>query len=413
MKKLTLGVFGANRGNDIFESIMYNDVEIVAICDKDRKLLEKAREKIKDIALYEDFDEFINHGFDAVYIANYFSEHAPYTVKALKKNIHVICECIPAATMVECVELVRAAEQSNAIYMVAENYPYMVFNQEMQRVYKGGTLGKILFGEGEYNHPVSIDNKGFISRYYDSAKHWRNFLPATYYLTHSLGPLMMATHSNPVRVTAMPVYSPKPENAISASYVGDNAAIMTVLNDDNSVFRITGCSLFGARENSYRLACEKGQIENVRGSGNKIMLTYNEWDIPKGKKASNYYTPHFSAEDEEIAGRTGHSGGDYFMFRDFFNCIRNNTAPYLDVYVAVTMSAVGILAHRSLMQFGVPYDIPDFHKEEDRKKYENDKDTPFWGSDGSAPTIPCCSHPDYKPTAEMIERFEKVSKTDW
>ncbi len=32
--------------------------------------------------------------------------------------------------------------------MLAENYPFMLFNQEMKRVYNGGTLGKAVFAEG-------------------------------------------------------------------------------------------------------------------------------------------------------------------------------------------------------------------------------------------------------------------------
>lgn len=57
--------------------------------------------------------------------------------------------------MAEGVELVRAFEKSNSIYMLAENYPQMIFNREMKRVCDTGTLGKILYAEGEYNHPVS------------------------------------------------------------------------------------------------------------------------------------------------------------------------------------------------------------------------------------------------------------------
>jgi len=51
--------------------------------------------------------------------------------------------------MGDAVALVRAAEKSDAIYMLAENYPYMKFNQEMRRVYQNGDLGKVLFAEGE------------------------------------------------------------------------------------------------------------------------------------------------------------------------------------------------------------------------------------------------------------------------
>lgn len=413
MSNIKLGIFGLNRGSDNFESILYNDAEIVAVCDKDQRLLQRAKDKLGDVALYTDFDAMLEHGLDAVYLANYFPEHAPYAIRALKKNIHVISECTAAGTLAECVALVRAAEESSAIYMLGENYPFMVFNQEMQRVYQGGTLGKVLFAEGEYNHPVNPDDVGFIGRYYDSENHWRNLLPATYYITHSLGPLMMATHSNPVRVTALPIYFPKDDRYASANLTAENTAIVTTLNDDNSVFRVTGCAHMGFHENSYRLACENGQIENIRGRDDMIMLNYNDWSIPENMEHSNFYKSTYDPNLAEIAMKAGHGGSDFFMFREFFGCIRENRKPYLDVYVATTMSAVAILGHRSLMQFGVPYDIPDFHKEEDRAKYENDCDTPFYGSDGSAPTIPCTAHPEYKPSAKMLERFRNAMHKEW
>ena len=58
------------------------------------------------------------------------------------------------------------------------------------------------------------------------------------------------------------------------------------------------------------------------------------------------------------------------------------------------MASVAILSHRSILNGGAPYDIPDFRKEEDRVKYENDHETPFWGPNGEAPTVRAGSLPD-------------------
>ena len=122
--------------------------------------------------------------------------------------------------MAEGVALVRAAEKSKAFYMLCENYPYMDFNIEMRRIYKGGTIGKVLFGEGEYNHPGNVYSQESARELFDSMKHWRRFLPATYYITHSLAPLMLATDSKPMRVTALPVFDPRPEDCTSAPQIG-------------------------------------------------------------------------------------------------------------------------------------------------------------------------------------------------
>ena len=58
----------------------------------------------------------------------------------------------------------------------------------------------------------------------------------------------------------------------------------------------------------------------------------------------------------------------------------------------------------------MPYDIPDFHLEEERVKYENDYLSPFYGKDGSEPTLPCCSHPDYAPTEKQQELNDRLLK---
>jgi predicted dehydrogenase len=284
----------------------------------------------------------------------------------------------------------------------------MIFNQEMRRVYQGGTLGKILYAEGEYNHPGKGDK--IPSPYSPFVNHWRLTLPRTYYLTHSLAPLMLATGSKPVRVSAMPIYfPPKSQERPNANMVADRASVITCLNDDNSVFRVFGNASFGAHGNSYRLCCEKGQIENVRGMGNRIMLRYNPWQVPEGHAGNNCYEPELSDDpDADWIYKAGHGGGDFFVIRKFLNCIRENEKPEMDEYFATRMASVGILAHRSQLEGGKPYDIPDFSKEEDCLKWENDTLSPFYYSDGREPTMPCCSHPEYSPSQAQIDAYEKA-----
>lgn len=408
MKTVKIGIFGLGRGSSFYNNILLNNGEIVAVCDRQEEKLAEARTLLgKDLAVYTDFDAFLNHeGMEAVFLCNFFHEHAPYAIRALEKNIHVLSECTSNGTMAEGVELVRAAEKSKALYMLSENYPFMIFNREMRRVYRGGTLGKLLFAEGEYNHPLNPMNNEEIKKLRPYAKHWRNNLPRTYYVTHSLAPLMYITGASPVRVTAMPAYAPMNEGVLKGIELGDQAAIITCLNDDESVFRVTGCAAFGAHENSYRICGVKGQIENVRGE-NRVMLRYNKWDVPEGGVASSTYMPEWNDKDSKLIEKAGHGGGDFFVIREFFDCIRENRKPEFDVYFATTMASVGILSHRSLLERGVPYDIPDFRKEEDRKKYANDRITPFWGTDGSAPTIYPSSHPETLPTQEEMERFDR------
>jgi len=406
MKKIKIGIFGLGRGTSFFKSAMLNDGEIVAFCDKDAALMEREAKNLPDTpVMYTNFDEFIEHDMDAVVLCNYFTEHAPYAVKALERNIHVLCECISNGTMAEGVELVRAAEKSSAYFMLAENYPFMIFNQEIKRVYDEGTLGKAIYAEGEYNHPFNGDDKEAHLRWHPYPQHWRNYLTRTYYITHSLAPLMYVTGATPVRVTAMPSFEPFNEFEHISSMVGDRVAIITCLNDDNSVFKVTGCAALGAASNSYRVCGTKGQIENMRGTDNRIMLRYNGWDVPEGKEKENEYKAEWQAEsDGAMAAQAGHGGADFFVMKEFLSCIREGRKPVFDEYFSTTCSSVGILGHRSMLEKGVPYDIPDFHREEDRVKYENDRLTPFYVN-GEAPTLPCCSVPDFKPDPVKYQNY--------
>lgn len=417
MKKIRVGIFGAGRGMDLAKNLMMLDCDIVAICDSYEERREKALKIVGNTAtVYEDFDSFIEHDMDAVVLANYFHEHVPYAIKCFEKGLHVFSECMSNGTMAEGVELIEAYEKSNSIYMLAENYPQMKFNLEMQRICKGGTLGKILYAEGEYNHPsdpYDIEFQKLCFHYYEKSlreKHWRCYLPTTYYITHSLGPVMRATGATPKKVTAFAAFAPAEGDVPVGKYVGDSAAIITTQNDDGSIFRVTGCARFGGHHNSYRICGTNGQIENLRGMGEQIMLRYNEWNKPEDKEEINLYEPSWNDKDEELIKDSGHGGSDYLTARMFVDCIREGKQPEhpFDIYSAVTMASVSILSHRSVLEGGKTYDIPDFKNKDCREIFRNDRLTPFFGSNGKEPNMPCCSHTDFKPEENQVKKFKEL-----
>lgn len=421
-KTIKIGIFGGYRGGNYYKNLMANNAEIVAVCDKNKEYTQKAKDALgAEVAIYSDFDHFIQHeGLEAVVLSNYFHEHAPYAIRALEMGIHVLSECTANGTMAEGVALVRAAEKSNAIYMLAENYPYMLFNQEMRRLYRSGALGNLIYAEGEYNHPLAPeDNLDYYISLCPSSMHWRYALPRTYYITHSLAPLMYITGAVPKRVTALSALdavAEEPENFQRG--VPERASIILTQNDDGSIFRVTGCSAFGHHESSYRICGKKGQAENLRDNSGSVLLSYNGWDTPESCPASRIYKPELTDKDKALIEKAGHGGGDFFVAREFLDCVREGRTPDFDVYFATTMASVAILAHRSTLEGGKPYDIPDLRKEEDRLLYENDTLSPFWGSDGTAPTIDVSVMPDYHTLTEagrarydaLIKKHREKSK---
>ena len=410
MEKIRIGLFGAGRGINLALNFMLQNCEIVALCDFNEKRLTAGAARIgPGAALYRDFDSFIEHDMDAVILANYFHEHTPYAIRCFEKGLHVFCECISNGTMAEGVELIRAFEKSSSIYMLAENYPQMLFNREIQRVCAGGTLGRLIYAEGEYNHPGDPWDGSFRKQYTYFEKHWRNHIPSTYYITHSLGPIMKATGATPRRVSAYTVYDPSDAAIPTAKMTADRCPCIVTQNDDGSIFRLTACGTFGGHHNAYRVCGTKGSIENLRDLSQRVLLHYNAWQLPEGAEEVSIYLPDWNDKDEELIKSSGHGGGDYITARMFLECIEEGRQPEhpFDIYSAVTMSSVAILAHRSVMEGNVPFDIPDFRTEEARAQYENDRLTPCWGTDGSAPNYPSCSHPDYHPTEEQLALYRK------
>ena len=418
MKNIRVAVVGVGgRGNAFYKNVLANNGEIVAACDVWEPFLEKAREKWGEhIATYKSFDEMLEkEELDLVVLSNYFHEHAPYAIKALEKNIHVISECTSNATMAQGVALVRAAEKSKAFYMLAENYPYMKHNQEIRKIYRNGNLGRVLFGEGEYNHPFNPHNLKELKALRPNSKHWRYNIPRTYYITHSLAPLVYITGSRPQKVTAFPIALDTPiqyDRGITYGVL-ERAAIVITQNNDGSVFRVTGTASFGGHECSTRVCGEKGQMENLRDGSHRVAIHYNSWDKPEELESNEIsYIPEWPEDERELIEQAGHGGGDFFVIREMFRAIRENKKPEFDEYFATTLASVGILGHRSMLEHGTTYEIPDFHKEEDRVKYENDTLTPFYGSDGSKPTIRPSNHSINFSPEEMAKYDEAMAEIE-
>lgn len=376
-KAKRIGFFGGSRGSYYVRGLAdIDNMEVAAICDKNQQLLDNLKKELPEgVKYFTDFDEFIEKGdMDAVVLCNYFNEHVPYAIKAMERGIAVLSETTAGGTMKECAELVRAAERTGAKYMLSENYPYMRGPQELKRLYEGGTFGKVLYAEGEYVHPMADSDRDGIA---PGERHWRKFLPATYYLTHSLAPLMYITGETPINVNARVIANPRTEEIAAGKIRGtDPAAIMLCETDKGAIFRITGCAGFGPHGNWYRLSCDKGGAEVSRYDEEQVRYAYNYWCAPENVEAYKMYKAEWPFNREK-ADSTGHGGSDYWVLYHFGEYLNNDTPPYFDVYKAVTMSAVGILGWRSCLKNGLLHKIPDFSREADRKLWENDDLTPF------------------------------------
>jgi len=398
---ITVGVVGVGRGMSFARQAKSAGMRLVALCDMWKEKLDRAGKEM-NVPTYTDYDEFLAIEMDAVILANYFHEHVPLAIRALKGGKHVMSETAACHTLEEGVALVRAVERSGRIYMFAENYPYMLHNQEMRRLYREGVIGDFLYGEGEYVHPMIARERNWLSPGID---HWRNWIPATYYCTHSIAPVMYITDTRPVRVNGFVVpYDFKDPTLTMTTHVGDTAGLIICRMDNGAYMK----SLHGGLRGHgvfVRIHGNKGLMENCRiGNRNMVRLQREPFDKNMGEPEEKVYLPDFPIHHEE-AVRAGHGGGDFFTTYHFAESIRRGEQPYLNVYRAVDMSIVGILAYKSALTGSVPLDVPDLRNESDRKRYEDDD----WSPDPSRkkPDQPLPSVLGHIEPSEAAVRFAK------
>ncbi len=411
-KKIRFGVFGLGRGSSLTGCIVHSGAEVVAICDYRPAAIAACKQNLpecKDAAAYEDFDAFIQHDMDAVLLCNYFCDHADYAIKAMRAGKHVLSETISNITLAEGVALCRAKEETGMTYALLENYPFFKENLEMKRVYEEGTLGEVVYAEGEYIHPMSKEEQNSLA---PGERHWRNWTPRTYYSTHALAPLMMMTGATPTRVSAMASFHPEVAKG-TALRTGDAAAVIMCQTDTNAVFRVIGWGGYAPHGNYYRLCCTRGGMETNHGTG-AMRLCYNHWCKPENvENTVTEYPPVWpDAELGKIADNSGHGGGDFMVIYDFIKHLENGTEPFWNVYRATTTASVAILAWRSVLNNNMTYDVPDFRREEDRKKYEFDTVSPYPDakySDRFKVDIPCSSQP-YAPREEDLATAHEMWK---
>ncbi len=409
MAKIKVGVFGAGRGMTMINFMRrYPEAELVAVCDKYEPYREKvqraAAESGAKVAYYTDFDKFFEHDMDAVVLANYANEHAPYAIRLLNSGRHVASEVLPTETMGQAVELVEAVERSGKVYAYAENYCYFPGTAEMKRRYRNGDIGEFTHGEGEYVHDCSGIWPDIT---YGERNHWRNNMFSTFYCTHSLGPVLNITGTRPVRVVGF-----ETPNAEYMANVGGRcgSSAMILLQMDNGA---TVKSLHGnlKREPSsiwYSIYGKKGMMETDRWDGGTGRLhVFIEGDPLTPNAVS--YRPRPRVVSSLAESISGHGGSDFYTMYYFLEKIlgRPDGEEAIDIYRALDMSIPGLLAYRSICNGNVPYDVPDFRDKAQRDKYRGDNwcTNPAVAGDNLAP---CCSFKSPEIPDEVYQSVRKM-----
>lgn len=367
-KRIRLGIWGLGRGMSFFQTCKFLNIDVVAGCDYNEHMRKNFLNANPGAFVTADADEFLAQDFDAVLLATFCVAHGRDVIKCLQANKHVLSEVTAFFSPAEGVRLVEEVEKRKLAYNLAENYPFSAENMFLARKWKEGAFGELMYAEYEYVHECRtlcytyIDGKPVQPG--NTVHNWRSWMNYHYYCTHSLGPAMLVTGTRPKRVVAFPGNRRLPGYIVEAPKGMGGVAPSLIEMDNGGIVR----NLMGATTNDshiQRLWGTLGSAEINTGKGLQLRL---------GGSGSS---PKFAVNPTwdnlgELASKTGHGGGDFWVLYYFARQIFFGTPGPFDVYGASDVTLPGILALRSALDNGKPQTVPDFRKKADRDAFRSD-----------------------------------------
>ncbi len=372
MSKVKFGILGATRGMNFAMYSLFNHphAELAAICDVYPPLVERVKnslaEKNLHPAFFTDYTEMLESGIDAVIIANFANDHARFAIEALNKGVHVLSEVLPTQTMDEAVRLCDAYEKSGKIYHYAENYCFTDYTLEMKRRYENGDIGDLVSAECDFINDCS-GRWSLLTR--GRRDHWRNFVPSTFYCTHSIGPMVYASGLRPVNVVGMEA----PQLPYMREHGARSGSCATeIMQMENGGF---ARSLNGNLKTSFlsriRLIGTKGSMEHRTWGGLSVIL---ETGV-QGSFSAQTYEPERTMNPERLAALSGLDRGTAYLLEYFIDAVRGDKAAEakgINLYQALDMSLPGLMAYRSIVKGSTPMNLPDFRNREAREIFRGD-----------------------------------------
>jgi hypothetical protein len=400
--RLRMGFIGVGlRGqNHLDLALRRNDVEVVAICDVQERMIESSKALIKksgkpmpQIILEgpQGYKKLLENGnIDAVVIATPWEWHTVMCLDAMNAKKYVGCEVITGMTVDECWQLVHTSEKTGMPLMMLENVCYRrdvmaILNMVRQNVFgelihlQGGyqhDLREVKFNDGKrpYGGGVEFGEKGF------SEAQWRTLHSVNrngdLYPTHGVGPAaMMIDINRGNRFTELVSYSTKSRglhnfvveaggedhpNAKVDFKLGDIVTTMIKCANGETILLQHDTNLPRPYSLGFRVQGTRGiwmDVNNsiyIEGKSEKP----HHWEEAT-KWLDTYDHPLWKKYGNDAAG-AGHGGMDWFVLNAFIEAAKKKTDTPQDVYDAVTWSAITPLSETSIRLGGETVEFPDF-----------------------------------------------------
>ena len=378
-----------------------DDVELVAICDIEDRMLTTSKEMItktgKKMPQIFTGDNYAwkkmleIKGMDAIVISTPWEWHKEMIITSLEAGIkYAGTEVILGITLQDHWDVVRAAEKNKAHVMMLENVCYRRDVMAVLNMVRQGLFGELIHLQGGYQHDlrevkfndgikpygggVEFGEKGW------SEARWRTnhsvLRNGDLYPTHGIGPiahyininrgnrfLTLNSFSSKARGLHNYIVKHGGENHPNAKVnfkLGD--VVTTHINCANgeTILLQHDTNLPRPYSLGFRVQGTEGlwmDVNNgiyIEGKSAKA----HEWDDAK-TWLDKYDHPLWKKYGSDAEG-AGHGGMDFFVIHSFIESIKRKSATPMDVYDAAAWSAITPLSEKSIELGNETVEFPDF-----------------------------------------------------
>jgi glucose-fructose oxidoreductase len=130
---------------------------LTAIVSGDAKKLSRLGDKyrVPIRATYDDLDRVLAE-VDAVYIASPNSLHAPHTIRAAERGVHVLCEKPLALTVDECARMMDACRRAGVKLMTAYRLHFEPLMLEVLATIRANRIGPVRFVSSTFSMHATL-----------------------------------------------------------------------------------------------------------------------------------------------------------------------------------------------------------------------------------------------------------------
>jgi hypothetical protein len=404
-ERLRIGMIGTGMRGQVLlrELARRDDVDVVALCDIEPIMLGRALKQLDEAgkprpATYgEDGDTRAYRRMldasklDGVIIATPWEWHAQMAIDAMQAKVPVGCEVVAGVTLQDHWDVLDTQLKTGTPYMLLENVCYRRDVMAVLRMVRSGLFGELVHLQGGYQHDLRAVkfNSGDPAKPYGggvefgpkawSEARWRTQHSVRrngeLYPSHGIGPCAMYANINRGnRFTRINTFASKAAglhdyierqagkdhpNARTRFSLGDVVTTTLACDNGETIVLQHDTSLPRPYSLGFRVQGTRGLWMDLNRSVHvEGVSKAHEWDDFKPWQ-DKYEHPLWRRFGERAAG-AGHGGMDFFVIHAFIEALKDKAPMPIDIFDAITWSAITPLSEQSIAQGFQTLDFPDF-----------------------------------------------------